>query len=143
MSTQENKELVRRWYNDWSQGNMEALYAPLAPDIVDHNPVPGQAPGLRGVKEALEMFHTAFPDMRITVDSLIAEADKVVDQITLSGTHTGPLMGIPPTGKRATITASNIWRISNGKCTEIWHIEDMLRLMQQLGVVSMPQQANK
>lgn len=81
--------------------------------------------------------------MLITVEDLLAEGDKVVDRWTARGTHPGELIGIPPTGKEVTITGMDILRISNGKIAEIWHQEDMLGMMQQLGVIPQMAQAGR
>ena len=73
-----NKALARRFYEAFNQRNMSALDAFVAQDFVDHNPLPGQAPGLKGLKDAMEIFRGGFPDIRITNEDFIAEGDKVV-----------------------------------------------------------------
>jgi predicted ester cyclase len=87
------------------------------------------------------MYLTAFPDLHLTIEDLIAEGDKVVDRQTARGTHQGTFMGIPPTGKQITVTAMNISRIVGGKIVEHWVELDTLGMLQQLGVVPMPGQA--
>ena len=87
------------------------------------------------------MYRTAFPDMRITIEDQVAEGDKVVTRWTASGTHQGDLMGIDPTGRRATVTGITIDRISGGKVEETWTNFDAMGMMQQLGVIPSPEQA--
>ena len=138
MSTEANKAVVRKWYEEWNKGNMEGVTALFAADAIDHNPFPGQAPGREGIMQSLGVFHNAFPDLQITLTHLLAEGDKIVDHGVARGTNTGAMLGIPATGKRVEITASNIWRVADGKVMELWHIEDLLGMMQQLGVIPKP-----
>jgi len=84
------------------------------------------------------MNHTAFPDFQVTVEDVVAEGDKVARRVTLSGTHKGEYMGIPPTGKQMTMGVITIERIEGGKIAEQWGEADMLGLMQQLGVMPPP-----
>lgn len=80
------------------------------------------------------MFHAGF-DIHINVEDLVAEGDKVVDRWTARMTHKGEFFGLPATGKLVTITGMDIARLVNGKVAEIWHLEDIMGLMQQLGAV--------
>lgn len=98
--------------------------------------------GREGFKQFVLMYRSAFPDMHITIEDQIAEGDKVVSRWTARGTHQGELMGIPPTGKQATVTGINIERFANGKFVEEWSNFDALGLLQQLGVVTTLGQAS-
>jgi steroid delta-isomerase-like uncharacterized protein len=91
--------------------------------------------GLEAYKQFLSMFLTAFPDFQSTIEDMIAEGDKVVTRQTFRGTHTGDLMGIPPTGKQVTMSGIVISQFVNGKCVELGANNDDLGLLQQLGVV--------
>ncbi len=139
MSTEQNKAIVRRVYEIFNAQDLDALDELAAPNFVDHNPSPGQAPGLEGTKQAFRMFFAAFPDFQITVEDMIAEGDKVVARVRVTGTHQGEFMGIPATGVQFTQTGIDIVRIANGKGVERWGEFDNLGLMQQLGVI--PSQA--
>jgi len=86
------------------------------------------------------MYLTAFPDLHFTVEDFIAEGDKVVARLTVRGTQQGIFMGIPPTGKHATVTAIDINRMAGGKSVEHWLNMDTLGLLQQLGVIPAPGQ---
>lgn len=133
-----NKALARRFYDGFNQGNFDAFNTFIATDFVDHNPVPGQAPGLKGLKDVMGIFRGGFPDMRVTPEDLIAEGDKVVVRSSARGTNTGAFMGIPPSGKHVEIAAIDVWRVRDGKLAEAWHIEELLQMMMQIGVVQMP-----
>lgn len=144
MSPEENKSLARRYIEEvWGRGNYDLEQEILAPDFVNHNPIPGFPPNRTGHHQELEMFQKACPDMRIKVDQLIAEGDKVVDYWTATGTQTGEMMGMPASNKSFTMTGMDITRWENGKVKEIWHVEDMLTFMQQLGFVPMPGEAQQ
>ena len=84
------------------------------------------------------MYRSAFPDLRLTIDDLIAEGDKVVARWTAQGTNTGELMDMPPTGKESKVTGISILRISRGKVVEQRANWDTMGMLQQLGVVPAP-----
>ncbi|MFQ5901607.1 MAG: ester cyclase [Thermodesulfobacteriota bacterium] len=140
MSVEENKAIMRRWYEEvLNKGNLAVVDELIATDCVDHNPLAPELPaGLEGVKQGFTMFRTAFPDVRVTVEDMIAEGDKVVSRLTLRGTHKGEFMGIAPAGKQVTVASIDIVRIAGGKMVEHWDVIDELSMMQQLGVVPPP-----
>jgi steroid delta-isomerase-like uncharacterized protein len=111
----------------------------FAADFVDHNPAV-LSHDLEGTKQLFSMYLDAFPDVQITVDDLIAEGDRVAARFTGQGTHKGPFMGLPPTGKPFTLTAIDILRIVDGKIVEHWGEADTLGLLQQLGAIPAPGQ---
>ena len=134
--SEENKALYRRFIDEIIKNKrVEVIDELMDPNMVEHNPVPGQAPGLDGMKEFMGMFFAAFPDLDSTIDLLIAEGDIVAGRMTTTGTHTGEFMGIPATGKRVTFTETHIVRIANGKAVEHWGNSDDMAMMQQLGVI--------
>lgn len=136
MSTEDNKVLVRRFFEDlWNQGNLAVADDLLAPEHVHHFP-DGDIHGPDGVKQLVSGLRTALPDFHMSTDDVVAEADKVVMRFTIRGTHQGEGMGLPPTGKRVVYTGIDIFRIAGGKIVERWGEVDMLGLLQQLGVVS-------
>ena len=103
---------------------------------------PAVSAGLEAYKQFLSMYITAFPDLQFTVEDMIAEGDRVVARCTTRGSHQGTLMGIPPSGKRVTITGISITRIANGKAVEDWVNFDTLGMLQQIGAIPMPGQAS-
>jgi steroid delta-isomerase-like uncharacterized protein len=142
MSAEENKATARRWYDGvFNTGNLDLINGLFAPNFVDHDPV-NPLPGLEGVRQVVTMYRTAFPDLQITVEDWIAEGDKVVTRFRAQGTHQGPLMGMPPTQRRVTVTGIDILGFENGKITEHWGNRDDLGMMQQLGVIPSPGQAS-
>ena len=135
MSTEQNKEVVRRYLLDvWGCWDFEAEKETVAEDLVDQNAAPGLPSGRAGHHQFLTICQQAFPQFDVAIDELFAEGNKVAYQWTAVGTHEGEFMGIPATGKEVTITGSDIVRMENGKIAETWHVENMLGLMQQLGV---------
>jgi steroid delta-isomerase-like uncharacterized protein len=142
VSAEENKALVRRYFEAIDARRDPAVVDEfLAPDFVSHNPSPGYGPDREGQKQAFIHFLAAAPDGDHVIDDLVAEGDRVVTRLTAHGTQTGELFGIPPTGKRVTMTGIAIHRIAGGKIAEHWHEIDMLGGLQQLGVIPAPGQA--
>jgi steroid delta-isomerase-like uncharacterized protein len=133
----QNKQISRRLVEDGiSAGRYEVIDELVAPDCVNHDPsVTEDLVGPDGVRQLIDTYRTAFPDLRVTVEDQIAERDRVVTRWIARGTHQGPLLGIDPTGKAATVTGITIDRIENGKIAESWNNWDTLGLLQQVGVV--------
>ena len=130
---------MRRYYLEvWERGNLAAERELVATDIVDHMPFPNQPAGWEGHHFAVGIIQKAFPDAQFTIEDLITEGDKVSGRWTMRATHRGEILGIPATGKSVTMTGSDIVRWANGKAAEVWHVEAVLGLFQQLGVVPTP-----
>ena len=142
MSTEENKTIAKRVYSTFTEAirtrNMNLLDQILTPNGIDHNPAPGQGPGIEGVKQTFAGFSIAFPDLEFTVEDQIAEGDRVVSRVKTQGTHKGEFMGIGPTGKRVTATGIDIVRIANGKIVERWGEFDNMAILQQIGALPGP-----
>ncbi len=142
MSTEDNKALIRRAYEEaFNQRNLAVLDEVNAPDLVFHN-ASTTMQGLEAFKQFLSLYLTAFPDARFTVEDMIAEGDRVVARHTFRGTQQGDLMGIAPTGKQVMTTGVTITRFANRKGVELWGNNDDLGLLQQLGVIPAPGQAS-
>jgi steroid delta-isomerase-like uncharacterized protein len=141
--SEENKELVRRFVEEfWNQKNPSAADELMAPDVVIHMPT-GEVVDLDGLKGFAEMWRSSFPDWNSTFEELIAEGDRVAERWTARGTHQGELAGIPPTGKRVEVPGSVFYRIVEGKIVEFRGQLDMMSLMQQIGAVPTPEQAEE
>jgi steroid delta-isomerase-like uncharacterized protein len=136
MSTEErNKALMRRFWNVWEQGSIDLLDELLAPEYINHTlATPDLPPGPEGVKEVVSMFRSAMPDLRVVIQDMIAEGDKVATRYALEGTHRGELFGVLPTGKHLSIKSMTVERLSEGKIVEHWRVTDELDMMRQLGV---------
>ena len=143
MSTEQNKALVRQLVKEAiNQGNIRVIDELLIPDFVEHEELPpGIPPGREGPKVLFTMLRSGFPDIKATIEHLIAEGDQVVLHMTWTGTHKGEFMGIPPTGKSISINVIDILGIAESKFVEHWGVMDSMAMMQQLGVVPAPGQA--
>jgi len=135
MSSEENKTLVRRFYDEvWNLGNTAFADEVFAEDYIRHDLRPTEAlPGPAGQKKIADDFHRAFPDLEVAVDLIVAEDEFVVGRWTASGTQLGPWGALEPTRRRATFSAVNIFRFEDGKVAEIWNQRDDLGLMEQVG----------
>lgn len=122
----------------WGEGKLELADALYAPDYVDHvgrGPEASRVVGPAGIKQAVTLFRTAFPDLHYTVEAQVAEGELVLSRFSASGTQTGPFLGAPPSGKSVTYTGMDLNRIVGGKIVESWVNYDALALLQQLGLV--------
>ena len=136
MSTEDNKALMRRFLEEvFNKQNLAAIDEFIAPSHVDHTLPPFLPATPEGTKRAIGMYLKAFPDLHVTVEDMIAEGDKVVVRMTIRGTQQGAFGSIPPTGKQVTVSTIDIIRIEGGKIAEEWGIDDMLGMLQQLGLV--------
>jgi steroid delta-isomerase-like uncharacterized protein len=116
-----NRALIRRVFEDIiPAGDEAAMRDVMAPDFLDHDPLPGQPAGATGGEYVVSTMHTAHPDLRFTIDDLVAEADRVAIRWTMRATNTGPMLGRPPSGRPVEFAAIVIFRIANGKIAERW-----------------------
>lgn len=140
MSAEQNKALMRQFFAALDTGDLEGMVAQVTEDMVTHTPIPGIGRGREGFRGFMSVFFSAFPEQSVQVHRVIAEGDRVAVHHTHHATHGGDFLGLPPTGKRVTVTGIEIFRIENGKIAEMWHQDDLLSLMQQLGIVPGPEQ---
>lgn len=129
---EENKELIRRYFLKIDEGGLSAIDEFVSPDFVDHTTTPGFPLNRSGLKQAAGKFIVGSPDAYHKVDDLIAVGDTVIGRIRGYGTHTGEMMGIPPTGRMFTAMGLAIWRISDGKIVERWNVVDFWGILRQL-----------
>lgn len=131
-----NKTISRRLVEEaFNQGKYDVIEELVAPTFVNHDPATGDMKGPQGAREQIELYRSAFPDLKITIEEQIAEGDLVATRWTAKGTHKGELMGIAPTGKESTVTGLTIDKIKDGKIVESWNNWDTLGMMRQLGAV--------
>ena len=116
------------------QGRLDAVDEILAPDFVDHTPVPGVPATREGVKQIFAMIRGGLPDHDAKIEHMVAEGDLVATYKSFGGTHDGELFGVPPTGRRVTIRVMDFVRYRDGQLVEHWNIVDVVGLMAQLGV---------
>jgi predicted ester cyclase len=139
MSTEENKEKARRFLEEgFGQGNLEVVDEVLDPNFVcyDPNSEAGEVRGADTMKQEIEWFRNAVPDLTYTVEDQVAEGDKVVSRYTARGTHQGEFFGVAPTDKPIEMSGIQIDRFDeNGKMMEEWPEYDLLGAMKQMGAV--------
>ena len=136
MLTEDNKAFVQRFFEEViNQKNLAALDQFISPNAINHTVPSGLPPG---PIQFLSLHLTAFPDVKATVEDLLADGDKVVALVSYRGTQEGPFKDLSPTGKPITLMGINIFRIVNGKMVEHWGLIDRLSALQQLGVVPPP-----
>ena len=132
MHAEESKRIVRRFIDEYQTG---------ASDVVDHSLPPGIAPGAEGVRQQFDGFRAGLRDFRATILHQVAEGDLVITHKVFHGTHTGELLGIPPTGTEVEILVMDVVRVAGGRIVEHWGIVDQLGLLQQLGAIAEPEAA--
>ncbi len=136
MSTEDNKALMRRYFEEvFNQKKLAALGEFITPNHVDHTLPPSLPTTPEGSKQALGMYLTAFPDLHVSIEDIIAEGDKVVIRFTSRGTQTRAFAGIPPTGRHVMVSSILVARITDGKIAEQWGLDDQMGMLQQLGVI--------
>jgi len=135
--SEQNKTAVRRLFDElWNKGNLPVAEELIAPTYTHHDAsTPDVGRGPESEKKRVTHYRNAFPDMRLTIEDIIAEGETVVARWSCRGQHKGELNGIAPTGKQVAISGVTIARFANGKMVEGYVNWDTLGLMQQLGVV--------
>lgn len=138
MTAADNIANTRRVFDEcWGKGSLDVLNDLLSADYIEHDPsIPGGLLNLDAFKQNILMYRTAFPDVQFTLDEVSAIGDnQVITRWTARGTNTGPLLGMPPTGKAATTTGLTLSRYENGKGVEAYTNWDTFGMLQQLGVI--------
>jgi steroid delta-isomerase-like uncharacterized protein len=129
MTIEENKALVRRWYDEvLNRRNLAVADEILAEDFV----INGRPIGRDGLKQAVRWVRSIFPDTIVTIEDVIAEGDRVVTRWCANATHQGEFQGIPATGKAITLRGIHIDRVANGKIAERWEEVDLPAVLQQI-----------
>lgn len=126
------KSIVAELYHGYSSGAVEHLDSIIAPDFTDHSPSPGQAKGIDGLKQNITAFRTAFPDGEIVPREMLADRDKVIARVSLTGTHVGEFQGIPPSGKRMIADGMETFQFRHGVINESWSLFGPLVEMKKL-----------
>jgi steroid delta-isomerase-like uncharacterized protein len=135
-AAEKNRNLVERWFQVWNTGDLASIEEIVATDFVNHDLNHPEKTDFQSYRAWVAENRTAFPDFHVEVHDMIAEGDKVASRWTVTGTHKGNFLGVPPTSARVTVTGMNIHRLVDGKIVEAWWSYDMLGMMQQLGVIS-------
>lgn len=133
--TQDLKGFATEFYSRvFTKGDLDAIDEFVQPDAVDHNPLPGQAPGRDGMRQVIGMYMSAFDNIHMEIEDMLVEDDVVLSRLTFTATHTGEFMGAAPTENRVEITGFDEVRVRDGKIVERWGLVDVPSLLQQIGV---------
>jgi len=136
---QDNASIVRGFVDEViTKGNIEAAAHYVWEDVVEQVPLPGQGPGLEGLKDILRAMRSGFPDIVFSIQEQVAEQDKVASRFEWTGTHKGDFLGIPATGRPVWVWGVVIDRLEDGRIKDTRIIMDTLGLMGQLGVLPSP-----
>jgi predicted ester cyclase len=134
MSTNDNKVLVRRFYSEGVH-NPRLFDELLSSTYVLHFPGSAAIAGIEQAKQMMVAYTSAFPDLQLITEDIVAEGDRVAIRNIWQGTHHGSFQGIAPTGKRVAFTGTDFFRLAEGKIAEQWADLDALGMMRQLGVI--------
>jgi len=142
MSVEQNKSVVRRYYDEvLNRGHIAVLDELATDNYIENDPFPGQGNGRTDLKVRVSTLLTAFSPCTFTIDDIVAEGDRVVVRWRSSGNHSGDFLGMPPTHRDYTITGIDIHRLAAGQMAEHWHVVDQLSQLQQLGMIPSPPSA--
>lgn len=131
----ENRERLTQFFDQvMSRGDLNAADDYFSAGLVDHAPWPNQPPTVQGFKDGLAEFREAFPDLKADIEHVVTEGDMVVVHLYLSGSHLGPFMGAPATGKSFKVEAIDLIRMDDGRIAEHWGLIDTEKLAGQLGL---------
>jgi steroid delta-isomerase-like uncharacterized protein len=137
VQTARNKATLKRFQEAMNSADAElrskAVDEFVAPDALIRTPLPLGVTGAQAIKEVFTRLHEAYSDLHVTVEDVIAEGDKVVGRNTVTGTHRGEYLGIPPTGRSVTYNEIFIFRMADGRIVETWGVVDVMAQLRQLG----------
>ena len=129
---QGNKVVYRRFLEEiFNEGQLHKLDELIAPSYVLHDAPPGTPKGREAIRQVVTMFRSAFPDLKVVIEEMIAEGNKMCVRATTRGTHKGTIFGIPATGKAVAMTG--LTTVRDGRLVESWVKNDVMGLMKQLG----------
>jgi len=140
MSLEENKAIIRRWFEAENKKDLSPIEDIVASDFVDHT---HHLKSLEEYKQRITRFISGFPDFHETIEDIIAEGDKVWVRFRFTGTHTGEYLGLAPTGKKITIECVDIFRMVDGKAVEEWEVSDGLDSLIHLGLIEYTEKGKK
>lgn len=133
MSKQTNIETQQKFGEAINTGQLEKFRELMTANVLDHDPAPNQGPGPEGFIKFFTMFRTAFPDLQVSVEHMVADDESVSIAYTVTGTHQGDFMGIAPTNKSIKARGVQIARFEDGKIAERWGSSDELGILKQIG----------
>lgn len=131
------REVARRVFLEmWNEQKHEVIEEVFSPNVVWHSPIqPEPIRGHAGVREFVTRIHTGFPDFHTTIEDQLVQGDKTAIRFHVRATHTGPYLGIPPTGRRITTTQIVINQVVDGQIVNVWQEINAMLLLQQMGAI--------
>lgn len=138
MSKEQNIEIQKRFGEAVNNGDFTEFESLMSPSVIDHDPAPKQGPGPQGFVSFFTELRQAFPDLAISVEHLVADEENVAFAYTMTGTHRGTFLGVPPTGRRVSARGMQISRFEDGVIVERWGSSDQLGILEQIGEPVMP-----
>ena len=130
-----NIENYRKVTDMMNSGKMDDLGKYISDNYTEHQMMPGQKPGIAGLKEMMTGMKAAYPDMKFTINHITADSNMIWALSTMTGTNTGSMMGMPPTGKAINVQAVDVIRLENGKAVEHWGFMEEKKMMEQMGMM--------
>ncbi|WP_165372521.1 ester cyclase [Nocardioides iriomotensis] len=137
----ENEDLLHEFMAAFAAGDDGTLRRLVHADIVDHTPPPGAAPGIDGLLYAVAGYRQGFPDLRISLEKVVADGQDVVGYGRIKGTHSGSFFGQEPTGRAVDFGYIDIYRVRDGKLADAWHLEDIAGLTRQIAATGLERSA--
>jgi predicted ester cyclase len=138
MSLEDNKQLARDYFKAFLAKDVAWFRAHIEPGFRRHDPgLPFEVVGPQGVEQLADALLPAIPDMRLDIEDVVAEGEKVLVRLTIHGTHGGELLGIPPTGRTLQVAVLDLFHIRDGRLAEHWALLDNLGMLKQLGVTTL------
>lgn len=122
----------------WDAGKADEMDKYITANLKENDPMPGQKPGIAGIKDMVNMMKASYPDMKSTIDYIGVDGDMLTASYHMTGTNSGSMMGMPATNKKVNVHGIDIVKWENGKFTEHWGVFDAMAMMQQLGLAPMP-----
>jgi predicted ester cyclase len=130
------RRLIEEGFN---RGDLSVADAVTSPDLAEHQEFgPDHAPGAEGVRAVISSLRRAFSDFHLEIEDTAVSGDAVWARLTATGTHDGPFMGHPPTGRQMRATVFDVVRVVDGRMVEHWGVPDRLSVLYQLGIVPRP-----
>ena len=138
MSKEANAAALKKFAEAVNTGRFELFEEAVAADSVDHDPAPGQVAGPSGYRAFFTQMRTAFPDLEVQLATVVTDDDSIAFAYTLTGTQTGTLMGLAPTGKAVKVRGMQISKFRDGLMVERWGSTDELGMLKQIGATQLP-----
>ena len=135
MATNDPAVVIREMFAAVNDGDIERLVELVSDDFQCHTPVPEIGSGRAGMRQLMTIYFSSFKPQRVDIHDIIADGDRVAVRHTHYLTHAGEFAGIPPTGREIVVEGIELFRVRDGKVAEMWHHDDFLGLMQQIGAI--------